>query len=421
MNASRFARRRTDSAFRQQTLEELTRAVAGVSDSATLRSLITRRFMGLAGAEAAWFVEFDAARSLFLCTWSDGGDPSRRNIIAFPPQGPLLKWLHVNEEPLNFPGDSGITLYLSEEERHQLEALDIRMCVPLFSVGRLRAVVLLTSTRRNWALPSELAEFLMICGRQAGLAFETIERHGAEVDRVRSAAHAQRLAVAGQLAAMVAHEVRNPLAIIRTAVQLVKDSDDGWEKRGEFLGTALTEVDRISATITGFLSLSRPATANDQIVDVVAVAVEAVRAMEAYAGSRTIEIRFALRDPSLPVLGDTQELRQVFLNLLINASQAMTGGGSIELRSDTRAEARPDGTGHRTMAVIEVADSGPGIAPEIIDRIFEPFVSTRANGTGLGLAICSQIVERHGGRICATNVPDHGAVFAVYLPITTGE
>ena len=123
MNPSRFARRRADSAFRQETLEELTRAVAGVSDSATLRSLITRRFMGLAGAEAAWFVEFDTVRSLFSCTWSDGGDPSRRNVVAFPLHGPLLKWFHVNEEPLHFPGDSGITLYLSEEERHQLEAL----------------------------------------------------------------------------------------------------------------------------------------------------------------------------------------------------------------------------------------------------------------------------------------------------------
>ncbi len=377
--------------------------------------------MGLSNVETAWFVEFDSGRDVFSCTWSDGGDPSRRNVVAFPPQGPLLKWLHVNEEPLNFPGDSGITLYLSEEERHQLHSLDVRVCVPLFTVGRIRAIVLLSSTRRNWVPPADLSEFLMTCGRQAGLAFETIERHGAEIDRVRSAAHAQRLAVAGQLAAMVAHEVRNPLAIIRTAVQLVRDSDDGWEKRSEFLSTALTEVDRISTTITGFLSLSRPATANDQIVDVVAIAAEAVRAIEAYAGSRTIAIGFALRHPSLLVRGDNQELRQVFLNLLLNASQAMTDGGSIELSSDTLDEQRPDGTGHCTLAVIEVADSGPGIAPEVIDRIFEPFVSTKANGTGLGLAICSQIVERHGGRISASNVPGSGAVFAVYLPITTGE
>lgn len=356
----------------------------------------------------------------FVATWSEGAERPDRPSLTFPSDGPLTTWLRINEAPLVFPGRTGLDSYLNEDERGQLTSHGVGACIPVFSVGRLRAVIVLASSHQRWELARELSDFLMVCGRHAGLAYQTLERHEAAVEQVRTAAHTQRLAVAGQFAAMVAHEVRNPLAIVRGAVQLVRDTDEGLAKRQDLLSDAIAEIDRISDTVEGFLSLSRPAIVHEEIVDVVEVIADAIRVVETYATSRDLAIRTEFRFPSLRVLGDPREIRQVFLNILLNASQAMVGAGTVDVHSDLVEELRPDGSGHRAMAVIRIIDTGPGIPEHMIGRIFEPFVSTKASGTGLGLAICSQIAGRHGGRVAVESAWGQGTTMSVYLPLKVG-
>jgi signal transduction histidine kinase len=391
------------------------------SDSESLRTLVTRRFLALADCRTAWFVEPTGHADVLTTTWSDGVGRESSDPITLSREGPLATWLRLNESPLVFPGRTSIASYLADGERAQLEAHKIGACIPIFTVGRLRAIILLASPDRRWELAPDLGEFLMICGRHAGLAYETIERHAASVEQVRTAAHTQRLAVAGQFAAMVAHEVRNPLAIVRGAVQLVRDTEPGWDQRHQLLSDAMAEIDRISDTVEGFLSLSRPAIVHEQNVDLVEVATDAVRVVETYAATRDIRIVHAFTFPSLRVWGDPRELRQILLNVLLNSTQAMVGAGTIELQSDVIEEPRSDRSGHRTMAVMRIIDTGPGIPADLIGRIFEPFVSTKPAGTGLGLAICSQIAERHGGRIEAMSDSGHGTTMSVYLPLRTGD
>jgi signal transduction histidine kinase len=415
------ARRWRDPRVRGEALEELIRAATAAPDAASLRAAVTSRFVALADCRAAWFMEPDRKAGTLVATWCDQEGSPDQLSPAFPLDGPLATWLRINGAPLVFPGRTGIDAYLHEDERRQLEANGVGACIPVFTVGRLRAVILLASARRRWELQPDLGDFLMMCGHHAGLAYATIERHEAAVEEVRTAAHTQRLAVAGQFAAMVAHEVRNPLAIIRGAVQLVRDTDEGLARRHDLLGDAMAEIDRISETVEGFLSLSRPALVHEEVVDLVALVSDAVRVVETYATSRDIAITTAYAFRSLRVLGDPRELRQVFLNILLNASQAMQGAGTITIRTDLVEELRGDGSGHRTMAVVSVTDTGPGVPDDLIGRIFEPFVSTKASGTGLGLAICGQIAERHGGRITVESNEGRGTTFAVYLPLRTGE
>lgn len=410
-----------DPAVRHEALEELIRAVAVATDADSLRVLVARRFQALTACDAIWFLELNQRSGVFDSLRFKRGQSSRESTMTCAVGGPLATWLRLNEEPLVFPGQSGIESYLDPDERRQLEENQIGACVPIFAVGTLRAIVLLESERPGWELPRELSGFLMVCGRHAGLAYESIERHEAQVGDVRNAAHAQRLAVAGQLASMVAHEVRNPLGIIRSSMQIVRDSAEGWEKRLVLLTDAMSEIDRISETISGFLSLSRPATLQEEVVDLVDVIDGAVRVMNSFATGRRIEIRSLNDFPGLRVLGDPRELRQVFLNILLNATQAIVDVGTIQIRTSLFDEPRRDGTGHRTMILVTISDSGPGISEDVIDKVFEPFVSTKASGTGLGLAICSQIVERHGGSMWAQNEPVQGARISVSLPLKTGD
>jgi len=410
-----------DPAVRHEALEELIRAVAVATDANSLRALVARRFQALADCDAVWFLEPVKRGGLFESERFERGLPGSALRITCGPDGPLATWLRLNEEPLVIPGQSGIESYLDPNERHQLAEHHIRACMPIFAVGTLRAIILLESRRPSWELSRDLGAFLMVCGRHAGLAYENVERHEALVGDIRSAAHAQRLAVAGQLASMVAHEVRNPLGIVRSSIQLVRDSDEGWEKRQLLLTDAMAEIDRISDTISGFLSLSRPATEHEDMVDLVEVVDGAVRVMNSYATGCSVEIKMLNEFPGLRVSGDPRELRQVFLNVLLNATQAIVDAGTIEIRTGLFDEPRRDGAGHRTMTLVTVSDSGPGISEAVIDTLFEPFVSTKAAGTGLGLAICSQIVERHGGRMWAQNNDVlKGATVSVAMPLKTG-
>lgn len=400
------------SSVRQETLEELIRTIAVATDSAALRNLVTTRFQAVASCDATWFLEPTTDGSRFVMSW-----PEQVSTAAVQSDGPLATWLRVNEALLEFPGRTGIATYLAEGERAVLTDLGVRVCVPVFTVGRLRAVILLAVNDRTWSLTPDLALFLMTCSRHAGLAFETIERHEAAVEQVRTAAHTQRLAMAGQFAAMVAHEVRNPLAIIRGAVQLVRDTDPGVDQRRQLLTDAMEEIDRISHTISGFLSLSRPASVQGNVLEILDVLTDAVRIVETYATNRSIAVSTNSTRPSMRVWGDPRELRQVFLNILLNATQAMEGAGTIRIDTSTADEPQADGSGHRTIVVIRIADSGPGIPPDLVDRIFEPFVSTKATGTGLGLAICSQILERHDGRIHLDSSTEAGTTMIVTLPM----
>ena len=410
-----------DPAVRQEALEELLRAVAVATDAQSLRALVARRFQALTDCDAVWFLELDRSDGVFESTRFERGQSSNAHKLAFAVNGPLATWLRLNEEPLVFPGNSGIESFLDPNERRQLEEDHIGACLPIFAVGTLRAIVLLESRRSGWDLSPELGSFLMACGRHAGLAYETLERHEAQVEDVRNAAHAQRLAVAGQLASMVAHEIRNPLGIIRTSIQIVRDSDEGWDKRKMLLTDAMSEIDRISDTISGFLSLSRPTTRQEEPLDLIEIIEGTVRVMSSYADGRRVEISTLNEFPGLRVSGDPRELRQVFLNILLNATQAIVGAGTVVIRIGLFDEPRRDGAGHRTMILVTVSDSGPGIPPDVIDRMFEPFVSTKVGGTGLGLAICSQIVDRHGGKIWAQNEQTQGATISVTLPLKTGD
>jgi signal transduction histidine kinase len=241
----------------------------------------------------------------------------------------------------------------------------------------------------------------------AGLA-RTVRRQTVERDRLQTdLRRSERLAALGKLLAGVAHEVRNPLAGIRSTAQLWQRGVFGLDD--ESLGGLIHEVDRLEEIVSRLLQFSRADAQDLAPGDLNAVLAEAARLASGPAESKGVRLEVEL-DPDLPpVAMAPPALLQVFRNLTSNAVQAMTGGGTLRLTT------RRDPSRNAVLAV--VADTGPGLAPEAIGHLFEPFFTTKAEGTGLGLAIAREIALAHRADLRAANRADgSGAVFTLILP-----
>jgi len=240
----------------------------------------------------------------------------------------------------------------------------------------------------------------------------TVRRQAAERDRLQlDLRRSERLAALGKLLAGVAHEVRNPLAGIRSTAQLWLR---GVGADAESLGGLVHEVDRLEGIVSRLLQFSRADAQDLAPDDLNAVLEEAARLISGPAESQGVRVELDL-DPGLPpAMMASPALLQVVRNLTANAVQAMTAGGVLRLTT------RRDPSGRALLAA--VADTGPGLAPEALGHLFEPFFTTKPEGTGLGLAIAREIALAHRGDLRAANRPDGpGAVFTLSLPAARGE
>lgn len=223
-------------------------------------------------------------------------------------------------------------------------------------------------------------------------------------------ARAEQMAALGELAAGLTHEIRNPLASISSALQLMRsDESDPQSERGRLLDEMLTELDRVSKTLAGLLGLARPQTPQKQSTDLAALTRDIVRLFERRLHGRHVRVSVETPDPLPALQVDRGQITQLVLNLLTNAEQAVKDGGSIEVR----LAPFPDGEG----VILSVADDGAGVPADQLEKIWEPFYTTKEKGTGLGLAVCRQIVESHGGTITVESAPGEGARFLVLLPL----
>jgi signal transduction histidine kinase len=220
---------------------------------------------------------------------------------------------------------------------------------------------------------------------------------------------AERMASLGELAASLAHEVRNPLSGLSGAVQVLGEHFAGDPKRREVVEEMGTQIQRLGKAVDDLLSFARPARPALRLVDLNVGVGEVISLMKKHAARCRVAVTFTPAAASSDVFADAEQVRQVWVNLMLNAFQAMPNGGTLEVRveaSDTTVE-------------VAFVDSGSGIPEEIRDRIFRPFFTTKHTGTGLGLAICDRIVRDHGGSIDVVSAPGEGSCFTVSLPRDT--
>lgn len=235
--------------------------------------------------------------------------------------------------------------------------------------------------------------------------------------REREVIRADQLAAVGQLAAGMAHEIRNPLMCMKVLIQSARrGTTPGLD--GRDLQVLDEEITRLEEKLQHFLDFARSTKLEKTSIDLRQLIAQTIQFLSPRADRRDIQIVDASPQEPLLVDADQGQIRQVVLNLLLNALDAVPNGGKIEV--GTYEQPRPPGNGKkRTQAetvTLEVLDNGRGLPADQSQRIFEPFFSTKDTGLGLGLAICRRIVELHGGEITAADRPEGGALFRVRLP-----
>ncbi|HXV79381.1 MAG TPA: ATP-binding protein, partial [Candidatus Binatia bacterium] len=226
--------------------------------------------------------------------------------------------------------------------------------------------------------------------------------------------HRERLSALGNLAATVAHEIRNPLNAISMGLQRIKvefQPNDDQEQYSRVTELMLGEVHRLNSIVEQFLSLARPLEIKPEALRVADVLNEIATLVEGEAQQSKVQIRVVAPLTLPPLKADREYLRQTLLNLILNGLQAMPEGGTLTLEANTS----------NGNFLISVTDTGTGIAPENRRRIFEPYFTTKAKGSGLGLAIARRIIEAHGGKITVTNEAGGGCRFLISLPINGVE
>ena len=267
----------------------------------------------------------------------------------------------------------------------------------------------------------EIVMFFVITGLTGVLAdHERTQRRQAEDNAQRLAEanvqlqssfeqlrRADRLSALGELSAGLAHEIRNPLGSVEGAVQILRRPSLPQETREEFGELAQKELNRLKSLLTHFLDFARPQAPHRVPTDP-KLLLESVAALAGETAKMSrVRIHVEAADNLPAVLFDPEQIGQVLLNLVINAVQAMPQGGDIVLHGGSESDS----------ILLDVEDEGVGIAPENLERIFNPFFTTRQSGTGLGLAIAYRIVHQHNGEISARRNADRGMTFAIQLPM----
>jgi two-component system, NtrC family, sensor histidine kinase HydH len=236
---------------------------------------------------------------------------------------------------------------------------------------------------------------------QLGLVYKELQDNSERMKRT------ERLYAIGQLSAGLAHEIRNPLASLSGTIGILRRNPSAVEKRSECLDIMDKECQRLNNLLTSFLDYAKPRPLKLIEIDMPSVLDSVIGLVSHSLGSKSIVLRkeTALQLPSLEC--DPEQLKQVLVNLLINAIQASSYGGEILLQARIRG----------SDLLIQVKDQGSGVSADDLDKIFDPFFTTKENGTGLGLSVAYQIIEQFGGTLTAGRNADRGMTFSVLLPM----
>ncbi|MFM1768389.1 MAG: hypothetical protein RJA22_918 [Verrucomicrobiota bacterium] len=263
-----------------------------------------------------------------------------------------------------------------------------------------------------WFIPRE--EMIALLTRSAGLSMtllQAISRRLREFNQqyIREVLQAERLALIGRFASSIVHDLKNPLTIIGLAAEMSCAPHASPQARQDGMDRIHKQVERITAMVNDILDYTRGRSAAAELnpEDYAAFAQPMLEELQREVATRQVELAWTAPIPPVKLALNPPRLSRVFYNLIFNAVDEMPGGGRITVSIEI---------GDREVTT-RIADTGEGIAPEVIEQLFEPFTTFgKARGTGLGLSICQRIVEEHGGRIWAANRPEGGAVFAFTLP-----
>jgi signal transduction histidine kinase len=294
----------------------------------------------------------------------------------------------------------------------KMSFLEAEVSIPLISKGQLVGMINLGYKYNKDIYSHEDIELLSTLANQTAIAIENARLYEDLKKSKSYIRRADRLASLGTLTAGLAHEIRNPLVAIKTLTQLLPERLDDEEFRDQFLKIAAGEVDRISSLVTELLEFARPSDPKLELEDINAILDGMILLVSTETKKKQINITKHYSPDLTPAQIDREQIKQVFLNILLNAIEATQENGKIVVK--TRPFTKPGG---EPYVQIEFTDTGCGIPDEYLEDIFNPFFTTKSTGSGLGLSISNQIIQDHRGYIDVESRVGKGSSFFINLPV----
>jgi len=400
----------------RDTLLRSSKEMVSIVDIEQLSNRLVRTVARALGSEKASLYLLDESKDTYNLKTSVGIDkePYENNIL--PRDDAVVRILQsqregvVREELEMAPENPN-----AQRVAGRMGDLDAEISVPIISKDKLIGILNLGHKDGKEIYSSEDLELLSTLANQAAIAIENGRLYENLKQSQATLRRADRLSSLGLLTAGLAHEIRNPLVAIRTFTQLLPERYNDAEFRDGFQGLALKEVDRICGLINDLLSFARPSRPKviqenmNDVIDGIA------RILESEAKEKNVEITRDFTAGLPKVWIDREQMKQVFMNLILNAIQAMTKGGTISI--STRPHSKNQAGQAGQFVQVEVRDNGLGIPEENLEHIFDPFFTNKDEGSGLGLSISHQIVQEHGGYITVESKIGAGTSFFVNIPV----
>jgi len=414
--ASRWFRRKPAAAF-YNPLEEFLKSLNSIVGLDQLLDNFSAKLKELFDAAAVYIVLYEPITNRYVGKMAKGANPELVTSLNFSRSDNLVKWLTVNRCALDVTNNDEVIRFLSRQEQELLQSTNIVLAVPLIVLNRLTGAIFLGArTNGNGYSPADM-EMLSTLANQSALAIEHALMYQFQEDRLRKIFHADKLATVGELAAGAAHEIRNPLTSVRSTIQYLQK--DLPEDKKQLVDGIIGEVDRIDQVIRGLLSFSKASELHMTPVDIQDVLDQTLLLLDSELRNRGIDVRRNSATTDMQITGDAANLKQLFLNILLNSIQAMPDGGIITITASDQPTSG-DGGRRKNVVCIEIADTGHGIPEVDLPKVFDPFFTTKESGTGLGLSISYGIVSRHDGEIeirSRTNGGERGTTVAIRLPV----
>ena len=399
----------------RETLLRSSREMVSIVDLEPLCDSLVRTVARALGTEKASLYLVDEAKGSFNLKASMGPDKNPAKDIALVRDDLLLHALKRSQEGLvKEELEMARDVVGAEQTAERMDQLGAEISLPIISKQKLIGILNLGRKEDEEIYSNEELELLSTLANQAAIAIENARLYENLKQSQNTLRRADRLSSLGLLTAGLAHEIRNPLVAIRTFTQLLPERYDDAEFREGFQGLALKEVDRICGLINDLLSFARPSRPNVAEEDMNDVVDGIARILETEAKEKGVQITRDFGSDLPKVFIDREQLKQVFMNLILNAIQAMRDGGSIVISTRDNSNSEPGHSGR--FVQVEIRDTGMGIPEENLEHIFDPFFTSKDEGSGLGLSISHQIVQEHGGYIVVQSKVGEGTSFLINLP-----
>jgi len=415
---SLFRKKRYD--FRE-AFSEFSKSLTLIIDIDQLKDNVIAKIREVIHADTILIFLLNSDLNLFEIAETRGIEKADKSQYIFFPDDPLIRWFTVNETYLIISQNPEIFSYFGEHEQAILQKTGSDLLFPLMVMNRITGLICLGPKTDGKTYTHEEIELLHTLLGQTAFAFENAYLYQQQKTRLKKMYRADRLAMLGQLAAGAAHEIRNPLTSIRSTIQyLLKDLQD--QNKRALVTDIIGEVDRINEIIEGLLSFSKPGVPQIEQVNLEQLLEQTINLVSTTAKKKNITIVCDFNTPEKILNADPSLLKQVFLNIIMNAIQAMPDGGKLIISADLKKSSVLIGK-LRDCFYIVFKDSGDGILPDNLEHIFDPFYTTKKEGTGLGLSISYGIIQQHNGDIeiesCIKNEKseEHGTQVSVTLPI----